>query len=39
VDWLEPILGLLGEAFWEFIKFAIAEAFRDDRPSFSKDML
>ena len=39
VDWLELILGLLGEALWEFIKLAIAEAFRDDRPSFPKDVL
>lgn len=39
VDWLELILGVLGEAFWEFISFAIAEAFRDDGPSFPKDVL
>jgi hypothetical protein len=39
VDWLELILDLLGDAFWEFISYAIEEAFREDRPSFPKDVL
>jgi hypothetical protein len=38
VDWLDLIFDLLSEAFWEFLNFAIAEAFRDDRPSFPKDI-
>jgi len=36
---VRAILDLLGEAFWEFIGYVIAEAFRKDRPSFPKDVL
>ena len=39
VDWLDIVLDLLGDVFWEFINYAIAEAFREDRPSFPKDVL
>jgi|tagenome__1003787_1003787.scaffolds.fasta_scaffold8757128_1 hypothetical protein len=39
VEWFELILDVLGEAFWEFICYAIAEGFRDDRPTFPKDVL